>query len=552
MMCRLPFCAPEPSGAFAVQAGAWGRLVRVIHAVRDRLDPPLTGALLLAVGTVLLAIWVSVNIFDRLPHVEDEVAFVFQARTFAEGEIVAEPPERPEFFRIPFVIVRGDMWFGKYPPGYPLVLAAGVLAGVPWLVNPLLGGVAVLLVFVVGRRLYDAPTALGAAALLAISPFLMLQAGSMMSHVAALVWTLLALLAFEAVVRRGAAWPAVGCGAALGMLALTRSLTAAGIGLPIGIWLLAMIVRDRRNLRLAGCVAGGALPFVIALLAYNWYTTGSPFQTGYELWWDWDRIGFGEGISRDRNYTLYEAWDNMKSNVGDLSMYLYGWPARLSVVPAVFAAALAVYRAVVWWRRPRRRRGAVERNANLWDLFLAGTVASLICVHLIYWTDGQMYGPRYYFEIIGALALLTSRGLIQAATVLSERIGRAGLSRATAQATALSAILVVVTLLSLHNARNFSQARFDEFRDWYGINRDGLETVDDAGITHAIVFVKVETWSEYAPFFLESAPALDGDIIYAIDRGPAANRRLLADYPGREAYVFEGGRIVRVGMRHEG
>ncbi len=464
-----------------------------------------------------------------------------------EENVVAEPPARPEFFRIPFVIVRDEMWFGKYPPGYPLVLAVGVLAGAPWLVNPLLGGLAVLLVFLAGRRLYDAPTGLVAAALLAISPFLMLQAGSMMSHVAALVWTLLALLAFEAVVRRGATWPALGCGAALGMLALTRSLTAAGIGLPIGIWLLLLIARDRRNLRLAGLVAGGALPFVVALLTYNWLTTGSPFQTGYELWWDWDRIGFGEGISRDRNYTLYEAWDNMKSNAGDLSMYLFGWPARLSVVPAVAAAAMAIYRAIVWWRRPAQRPGLRERHANTWDLFLAGTVVSLIGVHIIYWTDGQMYGPRYYFEIVGALALLTSRGLILVATILAGRIRRAGLQRSTAQAAALTVVMLVVMLLSLHSARNFSQDRFDEFRDWYGINRDGLETVDAAGITNAIVFVKIETWSEYAPFFLESAPGLDGDIIFAIDRGPAANRRLLSDYPERDMYLFDHGRVVRIG-----
>lgn len=548
-MSRLYRTAPDRSGAFGAGAGAWGWFVRVSQGVRRRFDPPLLGALLLAVGTVILAGWVSVTVFDRLPHVEDEVAFLFQARTLAGGEIVAEPPARPEFFRMPFVIVRDDMWFGKYPPGYPLVLTLGVLAGAPWLVNPLLGGLAVLLVFVAGRRLYDAQTGLVAAALLAISPFLMLQAGSMMSHVAALVWTLLALLAFEAVVRRGAAWPAFGCGAALGMLALTRSLTAAGIGLPIGIWLLALIVRDRHNLRLAGLVAGGVLPFVVALLAYNWFTTGSPFRTGYELWWEWDRIGFGEGVSRDGNYTLYEAWDNMQSNLIELSMYVYGWPARLSLVPAIGAAVLAVRRAVLWRRHLAARPSRADIAANRWDIFLAGTVVSLISIHGIYWTDGQMYGPRYYFEIIGALALLSARALLMLAAAMSERVRQAGLSRATAQAAAASAILLVVTLLSLHSARNFSQVRFDEFRDWYGINRDGLDTIDEAGITNAVIFIDTETWSDYAPFFLESAPGLDTDIIYAIDRGPAANRRLLSDYPDRDAYVFEDGRLEVSGVK---
>lgn len=521
--------------------------MRVAAGIRRRVDPPLLGALLLAVGTVILAAWVSTTIFDRLPHVEDEVAFLFQARTLADGEIVAAPPERPEFFRMPFVIVRDDMWFGKYPPGYPLILAAGVVAGLPWLVNPLLGGLAVLLVFVIGRRLYDAATGLIAAALLAVSPFLLLQAGSTMSHVAALVWTLLALLAFEAVVRRASSWAAVGCGVALGMLALTRSLTAAGIGLPIAIWLLVMVGHDRRNLRLAGFVAAGALPFVIALLAYNQFTTGSPFKTGYELWWDWDRIGFGKGVSRDGDYTLHDAWDNLKSNAGDLTMYLYGWPWRLSVVPAIAAAALAAGRALVWWRRPVRRPGSAARNANHWDLFLAGTVVSLIGIHVIYWTDGQMYGPRYYFEAIGALVLLSARALVFLANVLSERVRRARLSSATARVAAPVAILLVVTALSLHNARYFSQARFDEFRDWYGINREGLDTVHDAGITNAIVFVHAATWSEYAPFFLQSAPSLDSDIIYAIDRGPAANRLLMAEFPGRTAYVFEDGRLRDAG-----
>ncbi|HEX5166619.1 MAG TPA: glycosyltransferase family 39 protein, partial [Thermomicrobiales bacterium] len=439
--------------------------------------------------------------------------------------------------------VRDDTWFGKYPPGYPLVLAVGVLAGAPWLVNPILAGVAVLLAFIIGRRLYDAPTGLVAAALLAISPFLMLQAGSLMSHVAALVWTLLALLAFESVARRSATWPAVGCGAALGMLALTRSLTAAGIGLPLGIWLLARIVHDRRNWRAAACIVAGALPFVVALLAYNQLTTGSPFRTGYELWWPWDRIGFGEGVSRDGNYTLHEAWDNMRSNAGDLAMYLYGWPLRLSLLPAIAAAALAIRRALGWWRDPLRRPIRRDRWANQWDLLLVGTVVSLIGVHVVYWTDGQMYGPRYYFEIIGALALLSARAFVALAAYLAERLRRNGLTWQTAQATSSLAILLVVTLLSLHSARNFSQARFDEFHNWYGINRDGIETVQSANLSNAIVFVTAPSWTVYAPFFLESAPALDGDVIYAIDRGPDANRRLLADFPGREAYVFADGRV---------
>src|SRR5690606_10490635 len=89
-------------------------------------------ALGIALWALLMAAWVSTAVFDRLPHVEDEVAFLFQARTFAAGHVVAPAPPEPSSFSIPFVIVRDGMWFGKYPPGYPLVLALGVLIGQPW------------------------------------------------------------------------------------------------------------------------------------------------------------------------------------------------------------------------------------------------------------------------------------------------------------------------------------------------------------------------------------------------------------------------------------
>src|SRR3712207_7964938 len=53
----------------------------------------------------------------------------------------------PEFFAIPFIMTRDGLWFGKYPPGYPPVLALGVLVDRPWLVNPTLAALAVGLVF---------------------------------------------------------------------------------------------------------------------------------------------------------------------------------------------------------------------------------------------------------------------------------------------------------------------------------------------------------------------------------------------------------------------
>ena len=93
----------------------------------------------------LASAWVSTNVFDRLPHVEDDVAFLFQAKTIASGHLLATPPQSPIFFQIPFVIIRDGHWFGKYPPGYPMVLAIGVFFGHAWLLNPIVGAIDVAL-----------------------------------------------------------------------------------------------------------------------------------------------------------------------------------------------------------------------------------------------------------------------------------------------------------------------------------------------------------------------------------------------------------------------
>ena len=37
-----------------------------------------------------------------------------------------------EAFAVNNVILTADRWCGKYPPGFPLLLAAGWLAGAPW------------------------------------------------------------------------------------------------------------------------------------------------------------------------------------------------------------------------------------------------------------------------------------------------------------------------------------------------------------------------------------------------------------------------------------
>ncbi len=532
-------------------------------ATRQRIGPatpqsrwrPRAGLLAVVLCMISLAAsaWVSTTVFDRLPHVEDDVAFLFQARVIASGHLLIPPPSLPVFFQIPFVIIRDGHWFGKYPPGYPMVLALGVLFGQPWLLNPIVGALDVGLVYLAGRRLFDAATGLLAAALLISSPFFLLQSGSFMSHTVTLFWSMSFLLMFESTRRTRSIWRAGLAGCIIGMLFISRPLTAVGIGIPFVIWVLIDSAREWRRLREYLVIAAGFVPFVLGTLAYNRMTTGSAVRFAYELWWPYDKVGFGPNVGRG-GHTVAAGLRNMRYDVDHLSHYLFGWPDRLSMVPMILGLALALS-ALVWrlGRSLYRRQHAGQSQdvvkphlvPELWDLLLAGMIVSLITVHIAYWTPGLMFGPRYYFEAIGAMVLLSSRGILGLARLLSIPIRVAAPRLPAPRLWTSSLLLIVVAGMVIWNFKVYAPARFRESTDWYNINADGLRVVKAAGISNAVVFVREKQWTDYAPFFSQNTPALNTDIVYAIDQG-SADSELMAEYPDRSYYLYADGKLTQM------
>ena len=526
---------------------------------------------LLAVAICLAALagaaWVSTTVFDRLPHTEDEVAYLFQARTIAAGQLVARAPAYPEFFEIPFVMIHRGWWMGKYLPGYPAALALGVLAGQPWLLNPVVGALSVGLVYLAGRRLYGAPTGLLAAALTAASPFFLLQAGSFMSHVVCLCWALAFLLLFERA-RQADGLSALGmgglAGVTLGMLFLARPLTAVAVGLPYALWAGVEIVRWPRRLPVYLVMLLLSAYAVIGMFAYNRLTTGDPLLSAYEVYWPFDRVGFGEGIGTNGRHTLQDGRLNTELHLKSLKGYLFGWPWQLSLVPAALGAAFAAAR-LAWhggrWlvgalRRAKRGRGGQEVGATgardlgacpppeAWDLLHVGVVVSLVLAHAAYWYGQQVYGPRYYFEALGALTLLSARGLLQLAELAAWPLRWVARGRWRPRVWTTTAVLLAVGVLTLHSFGNFAPREFRLFTGWYNVRDDDLRRVRAAGLEHAVVFIARDNWTQYAPFFSEFAPRLDADVVYAADLGDERNRDLMALYPGRAFYRYADRRLT--------
>lgn len=315
--------------------------------------------LLLAFFAFAMSAILSRVVFERLPHLEDEVAYLYQARVFAHGDVVIASPEPRRAFWQPFIVDREGTRFSKYTPGWSAQLAVGVLLGEYWVINACFALLTVAVTYRLAREIFNPPTGLIAAALVAFSPMALLLNATLMSHTSALFWTTLFIYAYWRVERgrRTWRWGILG-GVALGALIATRPLTAVAIALPFVVWSVIRLVRafaltditfawgwsgamhgvptkfgdglwfrvNRMSAKLPPLIALSVIALVIgaAVPLYNHAAVGDPFEDLYRLVWIYDRVGFGEGYGRN-GHTLQKAFNHGRFDLSLTAADLFGW-----------------------------------------------------------------------------------------------------------------------------------------------------------------------------------------------------------------------------------
>lgn len=459
----------------------------------------------LAFFATVASVVLGQRVFGGVPHAADGISYAFQGRIFAAGRPWLEPPPVPDAFKSQNVLLDATRWCGIYPPGFPLLLAAGWLFGAPFLVNPVLLGLAVFGVFRLGRALFDESTGLLGSLLLAVSPFALLMGAGFMGHVAALcvfTWCL-AFLAESGASR--AARPLLYAGFLGSFGIVVRPQAAVFFLLPA---LLGVLVRRRKDVaRTAGWLAlGGAAP-VAFLLAYNFALSGHPLRMAY-LVWD-PNLSFTYGFSSTRLFASHFPWF-----LNDLNATVWGYPwGDLPLLVLLLIPA------------PRRRR----------DAWLFACVLGLLVGFSFYrFYEINHSGPRYAFEALGALAILAARALRaggELGTFLLGRLGREGF--ATGAAAAVLGFLAIYPLVTLlpRQAAALSHA-------YHAHTPEPLRRLAAAGVgPSALVLVAGNTveWT-YGSFLL--ANGLDprhAPRVFARDL-PEKRAELLAAYPRSEVW----------------
>lgn len=343
------------------------------------------------------SLYVALGEYNGMPHIFDAQAYVFQAKVLASGRLFMPPPPLADSFPVPFFGVVNGHWVAQYGLGTALTLVPGILLGLPWLVQPLFAVGTLALVGAIGRRLYGRWVATIAVVLGALSPFFLFQVGAYFSHVQAAFFITLAyyLLVRGQWGRR--LWPTFGASAALGMAFLCREVSALLIAIPLTVCLFGHLWRrhwtGKRSRAIAPILvwSGGGVLFGVLYLLYDWSVTGDPLLSPRGVLNQSDRYGFGAGHGWWGLHTLAAALTNTDQLITGLTLDLFGWPYYMALAVPLLPFVLG--------------------RANRWDAFNGALTASVIIGMMGYFYNGIAIGPRYYYEAIPALLLLTARGI---------------------------------------------------------------------------------------------------------------------------------------------
>jgi hypothetical protein len=472
-------------------------------------------------------VWYVWGHLDPTPIYHDEASYVFQAMTFASGNIVNPPPPLAEFFE-QFHVIVNPVFASKYPPGNGLALTPGAWLGIPAIGPVVLAGLAAgLLVSLAARMSTPAVALLTWLIWLTAQRTLSIRASYFSENVSGTMW----LAGWWAVLK----WQASGrqlwlllAGAAIALMTLTRPLTGLAYSLPLIATVLFIAQRQRLLHQLAPAavlilIVGAIGPMYNQAVTNDWKAT--PWMAYAHSYSPFERLGFGfdesppsrilpdemlrynksfEPIFRSHTLTNLPriAVSRIRGIVADM---FEGW--RLLLLPAVAIACTAA---------------TVELTIG---------IACTLCLFLCYLSYAHYPTAPYYVEAEPLLAFLAASGL--RLTVNSIGGLRATLNVVVRRwfVGALTVTLGIYLVITVNEARNQRRSIMQPLRSFF---ERGAELNGE----RRIVFIRHRTGHNVHLNLIRNHPDLARTSLwYVRDRGPD-NSRLLRMFPDRIGYLY--------------
>jgi len=465
-------------------------------AVKWAGDHPLMVAIitapLLALGTLF--------IYHNHPLSMDEYAAYFQSRAFAADRLHGRfpvplldwliPPGFQDYF---LNVSRATGGVAEtYWPGFALLLTPFMWAGVPWLCNPVISALTLLVIHRLALEMFDDREAAGFALLLTIASPVFFADGisyySMPAHL--LANSVFALLLLRPTPRRAAAAGIVGSLA----LALHNPVPHMLFGVPWLVW-----VATRRNgIRLLGSLIAGYVPLCV-LLGLGWF-----LFSGHLL-----RAGLVPGAAPIESsirlqkmieiFSLPDARVALARLIGIAKTWVWAVPGLM-----ILAAAGAV----------RWRQDALCR------LLTASALLTLFGYFFVPVDQGHGWGSRYFHSAWMALPLLATAALFRPARAPGEA-GSAARPFEDKETKDFVAACILLTLFFGIGSRAWQLQDF--------MARDLNQVPQYKGTERRVVIIDGR-FSFYGGDLVQNDPWLRGNEIRMYGRGAAADQQMMAKY----------------------
>jgi len=473
--------------------------------------------LVVGICAAIAATWALVGsrvVFPLLTNDHDEAVYLLQANAIEHGHLWGGGGADPAAF-VPWLTAQhGHHFVPKYAPAFPTMLAIGRwVFGTERAALALIAAGVILVTYLVATEILERRDhAALASVFLLLTPLFIVQSATFLPYLA----SLLLLEGFAFGLLRG--WRTarrpwlVLAGMCFGLAFFARPYDALLFTLPLAGF---VGFRSRHDLptfaRHTGWIVVGLVPPALATAAFNHAATGSAFRMPFSIIDSRDTLGFGTRAMDPNNpavrFTPGLGWTGLSRHLTLTMFWCFGGMVLIG------CALFYIHRRK--WRGSAAALGAVALAIPLGYLFFWGTYGAAA------WGAPWYLGPYYYTPTFAGIAILGAGGY-----VMFFRDYRRIAAAALACMVLLSAFVVGQAMV-----KNWRLSQDDRRLNAALIGHHPH---------HALVFLPALYGPHLLHPFASAANTWDttGDLIYAIDRGDAANAAVAADYASRTPYLL--------------
>lgn len=474
------------------------------------------------ITALIYAISFNALVLEGKPHVQDEINMFFQAQAILNGAMTRPLHPHYEFFRFLYIIPAKGGTYSLYQPGYSILLAPFLLLGIPQVLNPLLSSGAVYLLGKISEKLFNRKTAVLSMALATASAFLMPMGGTFMNHTVcafsalASMWFLLKSFEKKPILNTVAA--------SLFIVAIMFTRPQIAPFILISGLITVFVNKNFKTFALRTVTSGlTILPFFILILYSESLFTGSmltPRHIAYFSYSEPVSNALGLGLYKGCRFntiiplpieglTFSHAIDITYLRLVQMVYGMFFHPIFFIFLPILFLIL--------------KKRDQLINEYLLLQYFLV-----IFSAFFFYYYDGNVYGPRYYYEASFFLVPLFARGVILSTEKLTKH-GRYLQPETAVYAFILSGFIFYYSTIVPH--------LFDLHKNaFWGMDPNLGKLVEKEGITNSLIFISPDLYYSSGAGVMNLADIDSNDNIYAADLGDSSNNRLADYYGDRDAY----------------